>query len=296
MRRTFVEKKFRPDTLLVIDQANEIIREYLQQGYSLTLRQLYYQFVSRAMIPNTQRQYKRLGTIISDGRLAGLIDWSAIEDRTRNRKINLHLAGPKDAVETIRDQYGIDMWSNQEARVEVWIEKEALTGVIANTCSDLDVPYFACKGYVSQSEQYAAGMRARVTYNNTSQWTIILHFGDHDPSGIDMTRDNADRLGMFAGHMGKPEIRRLALNMDQVERYNPPPNFAKQTDSRFADYEALYGDESWELDALEPAVINELIREEVDNIRDPDLWAEREGQLERDIDTLNDFIAQQEAD
>ena len=295
MKKTFIEKKFRPETLQVIEQANSIIREYSLQGYSLTLRQLYYQFVSRAMIPNTQRSYKRLGSIISDGRLAGLIDWSAIEDRTRGLKKLLHLDDPADAVQTIRDQYHIDMWENQEHRVEVWIEKEALTGVIAATCRELDVPYFACKGYVSQSEQYSAGMRARRTYSKSSQGVIILHFGDHDPSGIDMTRDNADRLRMFAGSkLISPEVRRLALNMDQVEQYNPPPNPAKQTDSRFDDYAELYGEDSWELDALEPAVINELIREEVDDIRDPDQWQDREDQLAQDIEVLDDIIAQQE--
>ena len=288
MLESFIFKKFRDETLAVILQANRIIDEYMAQGYKLTLRQLYYQFVARALIPNTQKQYKRLGGIISDGRLAGLIDWDSIEDRTRNREKNLHLRDPQHAVELIRDQYSIDMWGNQESRVEVWIEKEALTGVIEATCRDLDLPYFACRGYVSQSEQYSAGVRARSLYNRETQHTIILHFGDHDPSGIDMTRDNSDRLKMFAGYRGAPEVRRLALTMDQVEQYDPPPNFAKQTDSRFDDYEALYGTDSWELDALEPAVINDLIRSEVDLICDPDLWAEKEDELAMGLAVLED--------
>jgi hypothetical protein len=287
-KEAFIEKKFRPESLVVIVQANEIIEEYRAQGYLLTLRQLYYQFVARALIENTQRSYKRLGGLISDGRLAGLIDWDSIEDRTRNREKNLHLRDPQHAVELIRDQYSIDMWANQESRVEVWIEKEALTGVIEATCRELDLPYFACRGYVSQSEQYSAGVRARSTYNRDTQWTIILHFGDHDPSGIDMTRDNTDRLKMFAGWRGAPEIRRLALNRAQIDEYDPPPNFAKQTDSRFAEYEAIHGDLSWELDALEPAVINQLIRDEIEDIRDPDLWKEKEVELALGLATLED--------
>jgi hypothetical protein len=286
MLELFIDKTFRGDTLAVIEQANEIIRDYEAQGYKLTLRQLYYQFVSRDYIPNTHKSYKRLGSIINDARLAGMVDWSAIEDRTRNVKSMLHLDDPADAVQTIRDQYGIDMWSNQDYRVEVWIEKEALTGVIARTCGDLDVPYFACKGYVSQSEQWRAGRRFRGVD------TIILHLGDHDPSGIDMTRDNSDRLTMFARDVDNPEVRRIALNMDQVDQYDPPPNFAKMTDSRFSEYSRNYGNESWELDALEPSVLNTLIFNEVDKIRDMDLWQERVDQLAADIAVLDDIIEQ----
>lgn len=292
MKEAFINKNFRPDSLRVIEQANQIIEEYRSQGYLLTLRQLYYQFVARALIPNTQQSYKRLGGIISDGRLAGLIDWDSIEDRTRNLERNLRLQDPAHAVEVIRDQYNIDMWSNQETRVEVWIEKEALTGVIARTCGDLDVPYFACRGYVSQSEQYQAGIRFRKSMLNQDQHIIVLHFGDHDPSGIDMTRDNADRLNMFAGFDSTPEVRRLALTMPQVDQYNPPPNPAKMTDSRFDEYERLYGNESWELDALEPAVINQLISDEVDEIRDPDLWDVKEEELAKGLATLEDIIEQ----
>ena len=292
MKEAFIDKNFRDSSLIVIHQANEIIEEYQAQGFILTLRQLYYQFVARGYVNNTMNEYNRLGSIINDARLAGFIDWDTIEDRTRSRVKNLHLTDPSHAVKLITNQYGIDMWSNQEARVEVWIEKEALTGVIQNVCEDLDVPYFACRGYVSQSEQYAAGIRARERYKSSSQWTVILHFGDHDPSGIDMTRDNYDRLRMFAGYHAAPEVRRMALNMDQVEEYDPPPNPAKQTDSRFADYQAEHGEYSWELDALEPSVINDLIRSEVDELRDPDLWQARQDQKEVDVAKLREVIAQ----
>ncbi len=100
---------------------------------------------------------------------------------------------------------------------------------------------------------------------------IIFHLGDHDPSGLDMTRDNKDRLDIFAGLDGV-EVKRLALNFDQVQAYSPPPNPAKQTDSRFSDYQTLHGDESWELDALNPEVIGNLIRENIELYLDQDLW------------------------
>jgi hypothetical protein len=291
MRQQYIEKNFRNDTLDIIGQANQIIADYAAQGFSLTLRQLYYQFVARDLIPNTERSYKRLGGIINDGRLAGLIDWNAIEDRTRNLQRNPHWDSPADVIEAARQSYGIDMWANQPKRVEVWIEKEALAGVITRVCNDLDVPYFACRGYVSQSEQWRAGMRCRTNYNRASQDTVVLHLGDHDPSGIDMTRDNQERLSMLAGYRGAPTVERIALNMDQIEEYGPPPNPAKMTDSRFREYVMDYGTESWELDALEPAVIVDLIKEKVLNHRDEGLWEIKEEELEYDLAQLDKIVS-----
>jgi hypothetical protein len=285
MKIGYIDKNFKSTTLAIIAKANEIINDYAAQGFSLTLRQLYYQFVARDLLPNTERSYKRLGSIINDGRMAGYIDWDAIEDRTRNVKRNLHLSGPANAIEVVRDQYGIDMWENQPERVEVWIEKEALAGVIAGVCSELDVPYFACKGYVSQSEQWRAGRRFR----DPSQRSIILHLGDHDPSGIDMTRDNQDRLSTFSNW--NVDVERIALNMDQIDEYGPPPNPAKMTDARFRDYMLEYGTESWELDALEPRVISSLIRENVAKHRDESLWDEKQQELDGHLETLDNIIA-----
>lgn len=292
MLEHFVHKNFQEKTLHIIYQANEIIEAYLAQGFVLTLRQLYYQFVARDLLPNTAQSYNRLGSIINDARLAGLVDWEAIEDRTRNLVKNWHARSPKQAIEAIRKSYGIDMWENQPCRVEVWIEKEALSGVIANVCDELDVPYFACRGYVSQSEAWRA--YRRFDGRPVTQETIILHLGDHDPSGIDMTRDNRDRQSVFFGLPGAIEVRRIALNLEQVEEYDPPPNYAKQTDSRWQEYFDNYGDESWELDALEPAVMVQLIRDHVNGIMDSELWDEKLSQLDQELETLDDIIVELE--
>ncbi len=261
-----------PEHLQIVKQANTIIAEYQRQGFILTLRQLYYQFVSRDLIKNTMQEYKRLGGIINDGRLAGMIDWSALEDRTRNLERLSTWAGPADIVESTSEQFRVDKWATQPHRVEVWIEKEALAGIIEDVCNEYQVPFLACKGYTSQSEMWSAGQRL-LKYRKGKQPPVILHFGDHDPSGIDMTRDIQDRLKLF---MGGLEIRRLALNMDQIEQYEPPPNPAKLTDSRIGAYLRDYGNESWELDALEPAVLVNLIRDEIEKLIEPDDWAERD--------------------
>lgn len=267
----YVEKQFQSKTLKLIDLANNIIKEYRQQGFSLTLRQLYYQLVARGVIPNTQRDYKRLGSIINDARLAGEVDWYAIEDRTRALQGNQHWSSPTEIIEAAIDGYKINKWLNQSYRVEAWIEKDALVGVISGICRTLDIDYFSCRGYTSASEMWKAGQRLK-RYWSRGYKPLVLHLGDHDPSGIDMTRDIDDRLKLFSG--GGVFVKRIALTMDQVEEHGPPPNPAKITDSRFEGYVVEYGKECWELDALEPRVMCDLIEDEVLDVRDEDLWEE----------------------
>lgn len=283
MREAFISKRFSEASLSVIESANDIIVEYRAMGFTLTLRQLYYQFVSRDLIANKQSEYKRIGSIINDGRLAGLIDWSAIEDRTRNVETTSTWESPDQIVEAVADQYRQDLWASQTSRPEVWIEKEALIGVIEPVCRRFGVPYFACRGYSSQSEQYAAGKRFK-RYLASGLTPVVLHLGDHDPSGLDMTRDNTDRLAMFAGT--DVTVVRLALNWDQIERYSPPPNPAKDTDARFERYRDEFGNESWELDALDPRTIEALISDEIEGLIDREEWEEAERAQEEAKDLL----------
>lgn len=289
----YVPRKFGADTLAAIVQANKIIAEYSAAGFTLTLRQLYYQFVARGLIENTVRSYKRLGDVVNNGRLAGLIDWEAIEDRTRNLHSLATWTGPESVLRSAASSFRRNKWDNQSVHVEVWVEKEALAGVFADVCDDLEVPMFPCRGYPSQSEVWGAAQRlmrirrGKVThgFRKGSQRVLILHFGDHDPSGIDMTRDIEDRLRLLSGGE-RIEIRRLALNMDQVEEHEPPPNPAKETDSRWASYADQFGTESWELDALEPTLLAQLVRDGVAEVIDQDKWDEDEAADEEDRQRL----------
>lgn len=99
----------------------------------------------------------------------------------------------------------------------------------------------------------------------------MIYFGDHDPSGIDMTRDVLERLSLFSD-ITPIEVHRIALNMDQVEELNPPENPAKLTDSRASSYVAKFGDSSWELDAVEPAELARLVEAKVLEFRDEKQW------------------------
>lgn len=267
--------RFKPETLRMIEQANAIIREYQAEGYELTLRQLYYQFVSRDLLPNNLRSYKNLGSAVNDGRMAGLIDWEAIVDRTRELRGRQHWDSPGQIIKAAANSYNVDRWAGQAVQPEVWIEKDALLGVFERVCLTLDVPYFSCRGYTSQSEMWEAGQRMLCRSRDRNQQTVVLHFGDHDPSGIDMSRDIADRLRLFVSEDDEDlvELKRIALNEDQVEQYDPPPNPAKTTDSRAKVYIERFGGESWELDALDPKVLADLVTRNVRRfINDTKAW------------------------
>lgn len=291
MKEAFITKKFPADHAVVIRQANEIIRDYAEQGYDLTLRQLYYQFVAKDAFPdkwavdlgggqltkNHERNYKKLGTILNDARMAGLVDWDAIVDRTRELNEWQHAKSVAQVLHDASKYFALDMWESQPWVVEVWIEKQALAGIFNRVCAKWDVPYFSCRGYVSASATYEAYQRIFDRISR-GQGTLILHFGDHDPSGVDMTRDVEVRLRQMLGsHEGTDfedlfDVRRLALNMDQIRAMRPPPSPAKITDSRCADYVAKFGEDSWELDALDPSKLTELADTEIQRCIDWDEW------------------------
>lgn len=285
----YVPKRLSAAHSEVVEKVNEILETYAEAGYDLTLRQVYYQFVSRGWIPNRDTEYKRLGSIISDARLAGLVPWNRIVDRTRNLRGIYHVDDVEQAIAETAEQFAIDSWEDQPTRVEVWVEKDALVGVIGQAAGRWDVNYFSCRGYTSQSEIWAAAMR-HVRYLKAGQNVHVLHLGDHDPSGLDMTRDIRERLELFAyqhvAAWSRITVDRIALNYDQVEEYDPPPNPAKLTDSRGAGYVAEHGSSSWELDALEPTVLDGLIDGAIAEIVDMDLLDEKRRSQETERDRL----------
>ena len=260
---------FADSTLILIDTMNDIIEKYLAQGFILTVRQLYYQLVARDIIENTQKSYKRVTSIANDARLAGMMDWDAIEDRTRSFVRRQRWGSGKQILDAAATSFHIDMWRRQPRRVFVIIEKEALVGVLSPTCQKLDVPILAARGYPSCTvlRDFA---NEDIIPTVDEQDITVLHLGDHDPSGIDMTRDLTERISLFCRQ--PVELVRLALTMEQVTERQPPPNPAKTTDSRFKQYRDQYGDESWELDALPPEYLVELVSSEIRSRIDDDQW------------------------
>jgi hypothetical protein len=272
MKQAFIEKKFSRANYELIDTANSIIDEYSQMGFRLSLRQLYYQLVARDYIENTIQSYKRVGNVISDARNAGLVDWNAIEDRGRAPYLPPAWDDPAQIVKAAASQFRIDRWKGQPNYVEVMVEKDALSGILRPVCSRLHVRFTANKGYSSSTAMYDAGQRFAEAADDGRELHLI-YLGDHDPSGIDMTRDIKERLCLY-GEWIDLNVTRLALNMNQVEEWRPPRNPAKETDSRFAQYSELYGEDSWELDAVKPETLARLVEDRIEELIDHEQWSE----------------------
>lgn len=266
----YKEINFRKKSLDLISRINQIIADERALGLDITLRGVYYKLVKANVIPNQQKAYDNIGSLINDARYAGLIDWKAISDITRNMKGNSHWASPASIIETCVWSYAIDKWYNQQYYVECWVEKDARVGPVEKVSREHDISYFSCRGYTSASEMWVAAMRLK-RYKDKGRKPVIIHVGDHDPSGIDMSRDIQDRLETF---MGGVTFERVALNYNQVEELGLPPNPAKLTDSRCAAYIDQFGPESWELDALDSQYLMDVIEDKILEYRDEDKWNE----------------------
>ena len=289
MKEKIRSVKFRPESLTRIKQLSDIVDEYQQQGLRLTARQLYYQCVSRDIVPNTPAEYKKLTALLTDARYAGRIDWDAIEDRGREPNTPADWTDIQDRVEAALRTYRLPRWKGQDNYVELWVEKQALAGVLEPIAREFHATLMVNKGYSSASAMKESADRlcertledgVRSALNETRSIygadsgdyedqrlqaedelrvrPIILYLGDHDPSGEDMVRDIKTRLEEF-GVLGL-RVEKIGLTIAQVKQYNPPPNPAKITDPRAGGYIAKFGSKSWEVDALPPNVLTRLIR------------------------------------
>ncbi len=269
MKRQFIEHTFYAKTWALLHEIDAICSMHYAKGYVLTVRQLFYQLVSRNRITNSERSYKNLIELVKNGRYAGVLDWEHIEDRVRVLRQNPHFDGPEDRINTAAEYYRIDTWQGQPYRPEVWIEKDALLEIASEPCRLLDVPYLAVKAYSSVSARWEARKRF-LEYIRNGQTPVILHLGDHDSTGDDCSRFLKQDMELLTNH--RIELRRLALNGDQIERYELPPNPAKTKDPRFKGYVRKHGTtSSWELDALEPEVIEDIIEKGIRDVMDEDL-------------------------
>lgn len=275
---SFVPKEFRKNTLELIDFMNELIGSYQRQGYVLTVRQLYYQLVARDVISNDLNSYKRIAAMINDAKLAGLIDWHAIEDRTRDFIVRSSWDSVSSILDTCVSSFHMNMWQYQSNQVYVVVEKEALVGVLERTCREFDVPLLAARGYPSSSVLYDFAKRHIARKPQWKSHTII-HLGDHDPSGLDMTRDLSERIKLLTGGSHHLSIERIALNYNQIEELKPPKNPAKDSDSRFDSYRKKFGTSSWELDALSPEFLNNLVSSKIEEFIDYEAWENRKSEI-----------------
>ncbi len=286
-----------------------IIDEYTNEGYRLTLRQLYYQLVSRDIIPNQQKEYAKLSNLLVKGRMAGIIDWDSIEDRIRIPYIPYYAENISDALSDLIRQYRLDRQQGQNRYIELWVEKDALSGVLKPLTSHYHIRLVVNRGYSSCTAMHDAYTRIVDACEDSDRIATIFYLGDHDPSGLDMVRDIQDRLSEFgllnmvdvnvgdrdySEHIPKFEVIHIGLTDEQVKKYSPPPNPAKFSDPRAKWYVQKYGKTSWEVDALNPKVLNKLIKKHVEDLIDMKLFNDQLQKEEHDKKALEEYKAQKE--
>lgn len=283
-KEAFRHKKFSDESLQIVHHLTEIIDGFAAQNIPRnTLRTVYYQFIARDLFPdtwidreynekmgldpdtkNTIKNYKKLGDIVSEARLAGLVDWQSIVDLERKVYHPTDFESPTEFVERVLPIYRHDRWEGQENYVEVWVEKNGMTVSIEPVTRKLHVPLVANKGYGSMTNLYE-GSKRFLDAAEAGKDCHILYLGDHDPSGLDMDDDIGRRMEMFGASV---LVQRIALTTEQVETYNPPPNPAKLTDSRAKEYIKRFGHTSWEVNALSPTDLNDFLERRIEKLID----------------------------
>lgn len=246
MIEQFRSLRFSSKNRILLEKCQVILKEYEEKGIKVTLRQLYYQMVSRGFIPNSDKEYHKLGGLLTDARYGGFIDWDSIEDRIRVPHRHSQFEDIPDLIEAAKQSYRLDRWANQDYYVELFTEKDALSSVLSPIADHWHVFFNVNRGYSSATALYDASKRF---LNEPEKKGILLYLGDHDPSGLDMIRDIQDRLNEFGCTV---DVIPIALTMEQIKQYNPPPNPAKITDKRAKEYIRQFGGMSWEVDALPP--------------------------------------------
>jgi len=264
-------KKFSKPTKFILDKILEVVDEYQARGILLTVRQTYYQLVGRAYIENNARMFQKVSRIITKARYNGLIDWDIIEDRSRTSLIPYYYKNIPDFLMSVADSYRLDRWGGQEYYLELITEKDALSSVLSPIVYEkYRITFNVVRGYSSVTKLYEMSKRILKAVKAEKK-PVILYIGDHDPSGLDMVRDIEERLRELTYGFKTAEIVHVALTTEQIERYNPPPNFAKLTDKRAENYIRQFGRESWEVDALRPDILVNILEATIQSYLDIDL-------------------------
>ena len=237
----------------LINQAYSVLQEY----NPMTLRQVYYQLVSKHFIENKLSEYQRLSSALVKARQMNSIPWDWIEDRVRQPRIVSMWNDLPDFIETVKVAYRKNVWDKQSDYIEIWLEKDALSGIFENVIREYGITLIVGRGYNSWSAYREAINRFSIQDKKN---IYILYFGDFDPSGEDIVRALEESLNFFGIY---PKVKKIALTIEDITTYNLPPDFTKKTDTRTEKFVEKYGDLAVELDALSLPILQEKIRESI---------------------------------
>jgi hypothetical protein len=254
-----------PSYETVVEAALEVFDQY---DTAITLRQLYYRLVARLLITNTINSYKRLSRLMVKAREQEDVPSNCLEDRSR-RILGRGDTGYDSAEEYLKQKlsglqdswkgFTMPMWEDQPVYLLISLEKDALSRLVSRIANRYSVRTFPTRGYPSYS--YVQTMANYMQTRLGGKHTIVLYFGDFDPSGVDIERDLEDRLARYGATDFK--VKRIALTADQIREHDLPPMPVKRSDARAEGFMAEHGDKSVELDALDPNLLQEIVEKAI---------------------------------
>jgi len=266
-----------------VGDLRETIYRLLAHDHPMTVRQVFYRLVSLGIIAKTEGEYKAtVCRLLSEMRRAGDLPFGWIADNTRWMRKPQTYAGLEDLLRSTVETYRRNLWDTQGAYVEVWLEKDALAGVLYPETERWDVPLMVTRGYPSLSFLHEAA----VAIATVGRPVYLYYFGDHDPSGVDIPRKVERDLRAFAPGAAI-HFERVAVTPEQVAAWALPTRPTKQTDSRSRGFAG----ESVEVDAIEPATLRRLAETCIERHVDPGALMRLQAVEREERDTLAGFAA-----
>ena len=257
MKQVYKSRLTKRRTKAEMVQLRTDLYDIVRKNRPVTIRQAFYLAVSAGLVEKTESVYKNvIVRILSAMRLKGDMPWRWIVDFSRTFRKRSSQNSVREALEDCARLYRKNVWHDLDERVEVWTEKETLSGVLLEETWDLDVGLYPCRGYPSLSFLHSAAL----AIEDSERPTFIYYFGDHDPSGTDIPRTIQERLSEFAPD-AEIYFKRLAIIPDQIETWNLPTRPTKSTDSRAENFKG----DSIEVEAIPPATLRKLCREAIES-------------------------------
>ncbi len=184
----------------------------------------------------------------------------------------------KKRISALRESYKefrMPMWGEQPNYILVSLEKDALSRLVSEVANQYSVRTFPTRGYPSFT--YVQRMSSYMRNRLKGKPTIVLYFGDFDPSGVDIERDLSERLSKYKA--GDFKVLRVALTNEQIIKYDLPPMPVKSSDARSEGFLETYGNKSVELDALDPNTLKFMVAQSIASHIDLETWKKKEEEI-----------------
>lgn len=240
----------RRSTKAEVEARREALYAIIEAGEPMTVRQVFYQATVRGLVEKAESGYAKVQTDLTIMRRTGELPYRWLADNTRWQRKPDTFDGVEAALRATAAFYRKDLWVDADSYVEIWLEKDALSGVVYPVTDLFDVPLMVARGYASLSFLHSAAEYI----NSLSVPAFIYHFGDFDPSGVNAGEKIEETLRELAPE-AEINFQRVAVTPEQIDRWNLPTRPTKTTDTRSKNF----GDVSVELDAIEPNLLRLLV-------------------------------------